>query len=59
MDRGAWWATVHGVARVRHDLITKQQQMRTTKALRALLITPELCRDNNQYKACNATIPST
>ena len=24
MDRGAWWATVHGVARVRHDLATKQ-----------------------------------
>ena len=23
MDRGAWWATVHGVARVRHDLTTK------------------------------------
>ena len=23
MDRGAWWATVHGVARVRHDLVTK------------------------------------
>ena len=22
MDRGAWWATVHGVARVRHDLVT-------------------------------------
>jgi len=21
--RGAWWATVHGVARVRHDLVTK------------------------------------
>ena len=20
MDRGAWWATVHGLARVRHDL---------------------------------------
>ena len=19
IDRGAWWATVHGVARVRHD----------------------------------------
>ena len=27
MDRGAWWATVHGVARVRHDLATKQQQI--------------------------------
>ena len=23
MDRGAWWATAHGVARVRHDLATK------------------------------------
>ena len=28
MDRGAWWATVHGVARVGHDLATKQQTMR-------------------------------
>ena len=26
MDREAWWATVHGAARVRHDLVTKQQQ---------------------------------
>ena len=24
MDRGAWWATVHGVTRVGHDLVTKQ-----------------------------------
>ena len=23
MDRGAWWATVHGVTRVRHNLVTK------------------------------------
>ena len=23
MDRGAWWATAHGVARVGHDLATK------------------------------------
>ena len=23
MDREGWWATVHGVARVRHDLETK------------------------------------
>ena len=22
MDRGAWWTTVHGVTRVRHDLET-------------------------------------
>ena len=26
MDRGAWWAVVHGVTRVRHDLVTKQKQ---------------------------------
>ena len=25
MDRGALWAIVHGVARVRHNLETKQQ----------------------------------
>ena len=23
MDRGAWWATAHGVAKVRHNLATK------------------------------------
>ena len=29
MDRRAWWATVHGVAGVRHNLATKQQQIRS------------------------------
>ena len=24
MDRWAWWATVHGITRVRHELVTKQ-----------------------------------
>ena len=28
MDKGAWRATVHGVARVGHDLVTKQRQQR-------------------------------
>ena len=27
MDRRAWWAIVHGVTRVRHDLVTEQQKM--------------------------------
>ena len=27
MDRGAWWATVHGVTRVRCSLASKQQQL--------------------------------
>ena len=22
MDRGSWWATLHGITRVRHDLVT-------------------------------------
>ena len=26
-DRKAWCAAVHGVAKVRHDLVTKQQQL--------------------------------
>ena len=26
MDRGTWWATVHRVARVRHDLATKERE---------------------------------
>ena len=25
-DKEAWWATVHGIAKVRHNLVTKQQQ---------------------------------
>ena len=29
MDREAWWATVHEVKRVRHDLATEQQQQQT------------------------------
>ena len=30
MDRGALWVTVHGIARVRHDLVTEQQQQQST-----------------------------
>ena len=26
MDRGAWQATVHGVSRVGHDLVTKERK---------------------------------
>ena len=32
MDRGAWQATVHGVARVRHDLATKQEMEKGVRA---------------------------
>ena len=30
MDRGAWQATVHGVTRVRHDLVTKPPPLTLT-----------------------------
>ena len=39
-DGGAWWAAVHGVARVRQDLATKQQQIYFTCSL------PILAKDN-------------
>ena len=26
MDRGVWQATVHGVLRVKHNIVTRQQQ---------------------------------
>ena len=28
MARVSWWAPVHGLQRVRHDLMTKQQQQK-------------------------------
>ena len=33
MDRGAWRAIAHGMTRVRHDLVTKQQQSCWAKVL--------------------------
>ena len=32
MDRGAWWATFHGVAKVGHDLVTKPHHHPTNTA---------------------------
>ena len=32
MDKGAWWATAHGVARVRQDLATKLHSVRRGEA---------------------------
>ena len=34
MDRGTWWATVHGVVKVGHDLATKQQQQILGKCIK-------------------------
>ena len=34
MDRGAWWAIVHGAARVRHSLVTKPPLPINTQVIR-------------------------
>ena len=34
MSRGAWWATVHGVARIGHDSATKPQYLFQRTAVR-------------------------
>ena len=33
MDRGAWWAIVHGVARVGHNLVTKPPHIHIASSL--------------------------
>ena len=37
MDRGAWWASVHGLTRVGRELVTKQQRSVALKGLPASL----------------------
>ena len=44
-NRGAWQATVHGVARVGHDLATKQQ----TYILMRTPLLPSWCSDNTCF----------
>ena len=38
MNRGAWWATVHGVARVGHDLVSKLLLARAIEINKKLLM---------------------
>ena len=40
MDRGAWWATVHGVSRVRHNLVTKPPTLDFISTTLPLTINP-------------------
>ena len=49
-DRGAWGATVHGVARVGHDSVTKQQETMVSQFLFETIVYPfkkvmALCMD--------------
>ena len=42
MDRGAWWATVHGVSRVRHNLVTKPPTLDFISTTLPLTINPTI-----------------
>ena len=50
MDRGAWWTTVHGVARVRHDLATKTTETTCSNIARWSFNPGSLSEGNNQKK---------
>ena len=39
MDRGAWWATVHEVERVRHDLVTEHEPKDCCRIIKAPQLT--------------------
>ena len=43
MDRGAWWATVHAVTRIRQDLGTKPTPKDKIKAAAAAAKSLQLC----------------
>ena len=36
VDRGAWWATVHGIAKDRHDLVTEHTYTNSLQTLNIL-----------------------
>ena len=41
MDRGGWWATIHEVARVRNDLVTKLPPHRYLGNANELIVTAD------------------
>ena len=47
MDRGAWQAIVHGVARVRHDLVTKASPQQSESKV---LVTSSCLPDSEDRK---------
>jgi len=50
MDRGAWWTTVHRVAKVRHDLATKTTETACSNIARWSFNPGSLSEGNNQKK---------
>ena len=58
-DRGAWQATVHGVATVGHDLATKERKRRAMKTICSYPLPPSIsvAPDNYQSLFCLYGVP--
>ena len=53
IDRGTWWVTVHGVTRVKHYLVTKQQHVCVCVCIYRWLSGKELvcqCRRHKRHR---------
>ena len=63
MDRGAWWAPVRGVTRVRHDLVTKPPPPPSSVLLVPSWLTfsflPALCKQDNLLEGKRASVVKT
>ena len=47
MDRGAWWTTIHGVEKVRHDLGTEANSHRHVCIKEWKVSSHEKCSNND------------
>ena len=53
MDRGAWWATVSGIARVGYDLATKSVLIKAENVICSkpcIPIRKDICAESGNYK---------
>ena len=59
MDRGAWWAIVHRVTRVRHNLVTKPLLQKKTEVKIAHIFTIKMYVSPMELNTCVGTLTYT
>ena len=47
MDRGVWWATAHGIARIRQDLQRNKQQQQQNEEI--VVVSEETCEGKGLF----------
>ena len=52
MDRGAWWAILHGIAKAGHKSVTKQQQRRKGIENEQLILKVVYSKLGHRNKSC-------